>query len=138
MGGYVVVGPLAIVRDAEGKQTYCYFGAPVPDGTPAAEVQRLVATGLVAEAADAELVSEPVEVAGAAGDPAGPSGSSGDGSPGGGAGGDSPAGGSAGEVPARSAAKPVWVDFAVARGKDRDVAEAMTKDQLVEEFGSDG
>jgi hypothetical protein len=37
--------------------------------------------------------------------------------------------------PTASDVKPVWVDHAVAQGADRDEAEAMTKAQLVEQFG---
>lgn len=39
------------------------------------------------------------------------------------------------ERPVKSAGKAAWVDFAVAQGMDREAAEAMTKDELVEQFG---
>lgn len=39
------------------------------------------------------------------------------------------------EQPKKSASKADWVDFAVAQGLDREAAEAMTKDDLVEQFG---
>lgn len=39
------------------------------------------------------------------------------------------------EKPVKSAGKPAWVDFAVAQGLDREAAEAMTKDDLVAQFG---
>jgi hypothetical protein len=39
------------------------------------------------------------------------------------------------EVPAQSAPKAEWVEHAVARGADRDDAEAMTKAELVNKFG---
>ena len=37
--------------------------------------------------------------------------------------------------PAKSDNKAAWVDHAVAHGADRDEAEAMTKDELVEQYG---
>ena len=37
--------------------------------------------------------------------------------------------------PSESDLKAVWVDHAVSQGADRDEAEAMTKAQLVEQFG---
>lgn len=37
--------------------------------------------------------------------------------------------------PAASASKAAWVDHAVAQGADRDEAEALTKDALVEAYG---
>jgi hypothetical protein len=39
--------------------------------------------------------------------------------------------------PAKSANKPVWVDYAVAQGYDRDECEALTKEELVAQFGDD-
>jgi len=39
------------------------------------------------------------------------------------------------ERPAKSAPKSAWVDYAVARGMDRDEAESSTKDALIERFG---
>lgn len=39
------------------------------------------------------------------------------------------------EVPARSDNKAAWVDYAVAKGADREEAEASTKDDLVEQYG---
>lgn len=38
--------------------------------------------------------------------------------------------------PAKSASKAAWVDFAVAQGADRDAAEAKTRGDLVDEFGT--
>lgn len=38
-------------------------------------------------------------------------------------------------APSKSASKADWVDYAVAQGADRDVAEASTKDDLITEFG---
>jgi len=38
--------------------------------------------------------------------------------------------------PPKSAVKAEWVDWAVLQGADRDEAEAMTKDELIEEFGT--
>lgn len=37
--------------------------------------------------------------------------------------------------PKKSASKADWVEFAVAQGADREAAEAMTKDDLVDQFG---
>lgn len=36
------------------------------------------------------------------------------------------------DAPAKSAAKPVWVDFAVSKGYSREEAEDMNKDDLIE------
>ena len=38
--------------------------------------------------------------------------------------------------PAKSAGKGQWVEFAVSQGADREEAEAQTKDQLIEQYGS--
>ena len=38
--------------------------------------------------------------------------------------------------PAESALKGEWVDYAVSRGVPRDEAEAMTKAQLIEQYGN--
>lgn len=40
------------------------------------------------------------------------------------------------DPPTQSDTKDVWVDFAVAKGEGRDAAEAMTKAELVDKFGS--
>jgi hypothetical protein len=37
--------------------------------------------------------------------------------------------------PAQSAVKADWIDYAVAHGADRQQAEAMTKDDLVQKYG---
>lgn len=37
--------------------------------------------------------------------------------------------------PSTSDRKAVWVDHAVAQGADRDVAEQMTKDDLIDQYG---
>ena len=39
------------------------------------------------------------------------------------------------ETPAQSALKSEWVDHAVASGADRDEAEAMTKQELIDTYG---
>ena len=39
--------------------------------------------------------------------------------------------------PAASAAKTAWVEFAVEQGLDREAAEKLTRDQLVERFPAD-
>jgi len=39
-------------------------------------------------------------------------------------------------APAKSAAKPEWVDYAVAQGADRGDAEKATKDELIELYGA--
>jgi hypothetical protein len=44
--------------------------------------------------------------------------------------------GEAAKAPARNESKAVWVDWAVSQGADRGAAEAMTKEELVTEFGS--
>ncbi len=38
--------------------------------------------------------------------------------------------------PAKSASKAAWVEFAVAQGADRTAADAKTRDDLVDEFGT--
>lgn len=42
-----------------------------------------------------------------------------------------------GDAPPSNAAKADWVEYAVARGLDRDEAEACARDELVEMFGDD-
>lgn len=39
------------------------------------------------------------------------------------------------ETPSRNANKPAWVAYAVAQGNDPAVAEAMTRAELIEQFG---
>lgn len=39
------------------------------------------------------------------------------------------------DAPSKAASKADWVDYAVAKGKSREDAEAATKDDLVAEFG---
>lgn len=39
-------------------------------------------------------------------------------------------------TPSRSGSKADWVEFAVAAGADREEAEAMTRDELIDEFGT--
>ena len=41
------------------------------------------------------------------------------------------------ERPADSANKPAWVEFAVSQGAERDAAEPMTKQELIDEYGQD-
>lgn len=41
------------------------------------------------------------------------------------------------DPPAKSANKPDWVDYAVAQGADRDEAEKLTKDELIETYGQE-
>lgn len=45
--------------------------------------------------------------------------------------------GEAPDVPARSANKPEWVAYAVALGADEAEAEALTKPELVEQYGGE-
>lgn len=47
MASHEVTGPLAVVKDANGKLRYYYTGAVLPEDVPAAEVSRLAAIGLV-------------------------------------------------------------------------------------------
>lgn len=42
-----------------------------------------------------------------------------------------------GDAPPVSASKAVWVEHAVASGADRDEAEAMTKDELIDNYGEE-
>lgn len=41
------------------------------------------------------------------------------------------------DIPPKSAPKGDWVDLAVARGWDPDVADSHTKEQLIQLFGGD-
>ncbi len=123
-----VTAPLVIARTKEGPRIYLYQGAVVPDNVSGEEVERLVEAGLVAEedkALRAQLSQAPSSTnLGAV--PAGldtpprtvPAGGDGDG------------------PPAKSASKAEWVDYAAAQGADRGEAEQLTKDQLVEQYGS--
>lgn len=52
MATHMVTGPLAILKDATGKQRYYYAGTVLPEDLPADEVKRLVATGLVSKVDD--------------------------------------------------------------------------------------
>lgn len=55
MASHEVTGPLAVVKDVNGKLRYYYTGAVLPEDVPAAEVSRLTAIGLVSPVdADAE------------------------------------------------------------------------------------
>lgn len=110
--GRIVTGALAVMTDANGRSRYVYQGSPVPDDIPAAEVERLAELGLIGD----EEPTRPDESAPADSDP------SADSDP---------------ERPAQNATKPAWVDYAVARGMDRDEAEKMTKDQLVAKFADE-
>ena len=47
MASHEVTGPLAVVKDVNGKLRYYYTGAVLPEDVPAAEVARLTAIGLV-------------------------------------------------------------------------------------------
>lgn len=42
------------------------------------------------------------------------------------------------ERPAQSDPKSAWIDYAVANGLTVGAAEAMTKAELIDQFGSDG
>ena len=53
MGAHVVTAPLVIVSDAEGKQTYLYTGALVPDFVTAERLEQLAADGVIADTAPA-------------------------------------------------------------------------------------
>ena len=58
MGAHVVTAPLVIVSDAEGKQTYLYTGALVPDFVDAERLEQLVADGVVADATPAAAADD--------------------------------------------------------------------------------
>lgn len=49
MAEHVVTGPLAVVKDVDGKLRYYYTGAVLPKDVSADEVDRLVTVGLVSE-----------------------------------------------------------------------------------------
>lgn len=55
MANYIVKSPLVIARDEAGRDVYLYQGTAVPNGIPAAELERLSADGFIeaVEAPDA-------------------------------------------------------------------------------------
>jgi len=131
MATYEVTGPLALVKDQAGKVGYHYQGAIVPEGTPAEELNRPSARGLIGKVDQPIPVpthvpprTEAPEIEPAAGD------GSDDGQP--------PASEPAAPVrPMQVATKAAWVDYAVARGLDRAEAEGMTKQQLMDALPAD-
>lgn len=111
MAAYVVTGPLAVVRDSAGKLHYFYAGAVLPEHLPAEELKRLEGRGLLAK------VAEPVAAKPQADPPSDPAGD-----------------GSAPDRPSAAGAKAAWVEYAVAQGMDRDEADKLTRDQLVDAY----
>jgi hypothetical protein len=104
--GHVVTASLAVITDSAGTRRYVYQGAPVPDDVPESEIRRLADLGMITETGDD---TEP-DAGEAVGDEA------------------------AAEVerPPQGASKAAWVDYAVARGTDRESAESMTKQELID------
>jgi hypothetical protein len=103
-----------------------YRDAPVPDSVED-DLDRLVADGFLVEVEDGEVGghpsdlppdSEPADPVGPA-DPAGSDDVDGD-----------------GPTPPKSADKATWVAYAVTQGATEDDANALTKDQLIEQYGT--
>ncbi|MGH3693241.1 MAG: hypothetical protein ACRDRX_04445 [Pseudonocardiaceae bacterium] len=109
MAAYEVTGPAAVVTDQAGKVHYYYTGALLPADLSVDQVRRLTARGLISKVADPTPTDADLHAVLDA------SGSSG------------------GEVerPAQVASKAVWVDYAVSRGLDRAVVEAMRSKQEI-------
>ncbi|MDV7194612.1 hypothetical protein [Mycolicibacterium fortuitum] len=102
---YIVDAPLVLARDQEGKVHHCYQGAVIP-WLPADLAAHLLELGMVRKVS----ASEPAE------EPKGES--------------DEASG-----QPLRAAPKADWVDFAVSKGADRDEAEALNKQELIDLYG---
>lgn len=109
MAGYVVTGPLAVVKDPAGKVRYFYTGAAIPGDISADQLERLTARGLISKVAAPTPIDEDLRAA-------------------------LDAGSTEVQRPAQVAAKPLWVDYAVSRGLDRGTAEAMSKAELIDAF----
>lgn len=129
---YVVTGPGAIVTTVDGTAVTVMRGGPVPSNASPAAIEHLLAVGLIEEAAavgglpavyagdGSVLVTSPVVDAGpVVGDAADPVDD---------VDGDGP-------IPPKSATKDVWIDYAVSQGATPEDAEALTKDQLIEQYG---
>ncbi|WP_369070023.1 hypothetical protein [Kineococcus terrestris] len=107
----VVTAGAAVAVLEDGTPAYFYRGALLHDGVPAAEVQRLADLGLVAVDGEAFVPVLPEPVAGPA-----------------------PQTASAAR-PRRVASKDEWVAYAVALGADRATVEALSKDEILAEYG---
>lgn len=110
---HIVTGPLAIVTDSTGQPRYLYQGAALPEGIPDVEVERLTDAGLVSK------VDEPVAVLVEEADTSKSASTAGSGDV---------------QRPSDAATKATWVEYTVARGMDRDKAEAMTKQELIDAY----
>lgn len=107
---YFGVAALTVVRQkSTGSRMYVYAGQPIGDDVAAEELHRLESEGFI----EAIEVPDPVPHTGA--DEAG----------------------NAGELvaPAATAKKADWVDYAVAKGYDRDEAEKATQAELIKALG---
>jgi len=116
MATYEVTAPLATGKDSAGKLHYWYTGAVLPDGIPADELTRLVGRGLIREIPPADLPASTDEDAGPDGTTA-------------------PARTTPTvDRPKKVAPHATWIDYAVARGMDRDQAAKMSKGELIDAF----
>lgn len=124
---YVIKGLMAIVNLDNGSAVHLQKGAVVPSNVDPGHLQHLLDQDLVVKV-DGEFVGglEPVFTGDlqdqvTANDPAELDADDVDGD---------------GPVPAKSATKDVWVAYAVSKGATQEDAEALTKDQLVEQYGA--
>lgn len=108
MSNYQVIGPLALVKDANGKVHYYYQDAVIPQEIDDDQRDRLLDSGLVAEVDDDGKIIKRESKRAAEDKPV--------------------------ERPTRVAPHSAWVDFAVSKGLDRKTAEGMSKADLIEKY----
>jgi hypothetical protein len=113
MAGYEVTGAAAVVTDRAGKVRYYYTGAAIPGDVSAEQLKRLTERGLISKVADPTPGMADRKDALANGEA-------------------SETGAGSVERPSQVATKALWVDYAVSRGVDREVAEGMTKQELID------
>lgn len=106
------VAPLTLVKRTNGTMEYVYYGQNAPADAAPGELDRLIADGYLARAV--EIVAVPVVV-----EQPPP---------------DSPVQAPAAR-PVQVAPKGAWVDYAVSQGAEREAAEALTKEKLIEQYG---
>lgn len=121
MAGYVVTGPLAVVKDPAGKVRYFYTGAAIPGDISADQLKLLTERGLISKVADPAPGFAELKEALSKDESSETGAANGSGSV---------------ERPAQVAAKPLWVEYAVSRGMSREEAESetMTKQKLIDAF----
>lgn len=116
---YKVTGPCALVNTDGGQAVMVMNGGPLPSNATQDAIDHLLSVGLITKG-DVEgglppvrSGANPVPVVDPADDPDGPGG-----------------------IPAKSASKQDWIDYAVSQGATADEANAATKDQLIEQYGT--